>query len=33
MQGFVLVKSTMVLSSFLAGKRQPDTPPKVSDAQ
>jgi hypothetical protein len=33
MQGFVSVKSTKVLSSFLPGKRQPETPPKVSDAQ
>jgi hypothetical protein len=30
---FVPVKSTTVDSSITAGKRHPETPPKVSDAQ
>ena len=31
--GLELVKSTIVRSSVRLGNRQPDTPPKVSDAQ
>jgi hypothetical protein len=33
MEGFVTARSTMVISSIRAGKRQPETSPKVSDAQ
>jgi hypothetical protein len=33
MDGLVRVKSTMVCSSILPGKRQPEKPPKTSAAQ